>query len=170
MRLVTVISVVLLSLQRACGYRPARPAFHVVPRSRWTTAATETAAASAVAAAAVVTPSSKLKMVATAKVDDPAASAAALTEHIHKATADSPKLQFDTLFRAFATSEYFANHVWQKQPHYVNEPLACAVGAYTMDDVRQAVDSDFLEAGRGTFQEGRGGWNMATVSTVSGMT
>ena len=35
-------------------------------------------------------------------------------------------------------------------------------------DLKDAVDSDFLEAGRGTFQEGRSGWNMAAVSTPRG--
>lgn len=35
-----------------------------------------------------------------------------------------------------------------------------------MTDVQNSVDSDFLEAGRGTFQEGAGGWNMAAVSKV----
>ena len=39
-------------------------------------------------------------------------------------------------------------------------------GSYTMTDVENSVDSDFLEAGRGTFQEGTGGWNMAAVSKV----
>lgn len=35
-----------------------------------------------------------------------------------------------------------------------------------MTDVQNSVDSDFLEAGRGTFQQGAGGWNMAAVSKV----
>ena len=35
-----------------------------------------------------------------------------------------------------------------------------------MTDVQNSVDTDFLEAGRGTFQEGAGGWNMAAVSKV----
>lgn len=39
-------------------------------------------------------------------------------------------------------------------------------GSYTMTDVQNSVDSDFLEAGRGTFQQGAGGWNMAAVSKV----
>lgn len=33
-----------------------------------------------------------------------------------------------------------------------------------MGDLKEIVDSEFLEAGRGTFQAGRGGWNMAAVS------
>lgn len=36
-----------------------------------------------------------------------------------------------------------------------------------MEDLKGVVDQEFLEAGRGTFQEGRGGWNMAAVSKVS---
>ena len=36
-----------------------------------------------------------------------------------------------------------------------------------MSDVEAAVENDFLEAGRGTFSESKGGWNMAAVSKVS---
>ena len=90
-----------------------------------------------------------------------------LIQSLQTATAAVPKLQFEKLFDAFAKNSYFLSHIWQQKPYYVNQPLDCAVGAYTMEDVRQAVDSDFLEAGRGTFQSDRGGWNMAAVSTVS---
>ena len=40
-------------------------------------------------------------------------------------------------------------------------------GSYTMDNVENSVDSEFLEAGRGTIQAGMGGWNMASVSKVT---
>ena len=90
-----------------------------------------------------------------------------LIQSIQTATSGTPKLQFEKLFHSFAKNSYFVSHVWQQKPYYVNQPLDCVVGAYTMDDVRQAVDSDFLEAGRGTFQSDRGGWNMAAVSTVN---
>jgi hypothetical protein len=56
--------------------------------------------------------------------------------------------------------------VWQKKPYYVSTPLPSVKGSYTMTDVQNSVDSDFLEAGRGTFQQGAGGWNMAAVSKV----
>ena len=37
-----------------------------------------------------------------------------------------------------------------------------------MNDVRSAVDSEFLEAGRGVFDSDIGGhWNMAAVSKVT---
>jgi hypothetical protein len=39
-----------------------------------------------------------------------------------------------------------------------------------MADLKRIVDAEFLEAGRGTFQEGRGGWNMAAVSQPRGTT
>eukprot|EP00607_Mallomonas_marina_P007498 CAMPEP_0182417090 /NCGR_PEP_ID=MMETSP1167-20130531/1504_1 /TAXON_ID=2988 /ORGANISM="Mallomonas Sp, Strain CCMP3275" /LENGTH=355 /DNA_ID=CAMNT_0024590385 /DNA_START=370 /DNA_END=1437 /DNA_ORIENTATION=+ len=39
-----------------------------------------------------------------------------------------------------------------------------------MEDVKEHVEKDFLEAGRGTFEEGKGGWNMATVSQPRGRT
>ena len=48
----------------------------------------------------------------------------------------------------------------------MDTPLDSVKGSYTMTDVQNSVDSDFLEAGRGTFQEGVGGWNMAAVSKV----
>ena len=48
----------------------------------------------------------------------------------------------------------------------MEQPLDSVKGSYTMTDVQNSVDSDFLEAGRGTFQEGVGGWNMAAVSKV----
>lgn len=41
--------------------------------------------------------------------------------------------------------------------------------AYTMESVQAAVEGNFLEAGRGTFEEGRGGWNMVAVSEPRGM-
>ena len=56
--------------------------------------------------------------------------------------------------------------VWQKKPYHISAALECVAGSYTMNDVQNSVDSDFLEAGRGTFQEGMGGWNMAAVSKV----
>ena len=90
-----------------------------------------------------------------------------LIQSVTTATSGTPKLQFERLFASFAKNSYFVSHVWQQKPYYVNQPLDCVVGAYTMDDVQQAVDSDFLEAGRGTFQSDRGGWNMAAVSTVN---
>ena len=153
--IIYVLFVLSLFSGTACGHRYMhRSSSH---RRRSVSAISTASAATGIS-------SSQLKMAATT---DATAAAAALTTVVKASTADSPKLKFDKLFEAFATSEYFVHHVWQKQPHYVDEPLACAVGAYTMDDVQQAVDSDFLEAGRGTFQEGRGGWNMAAVSTVS---
>ena len=81
-------------------------------------------------------------------------------------TAGTPKLQFQKLFETFAKNQYFVEHVWQSKPYYVDVRLDCVADAYTMEDVQMAVDGDFLEAGRGTFQEDRGGWNMAAVSTV----
>ena len=88
---------------------------------------------------------------------------------IQASTAGIPKLQFEKLFESFAKNQYFVTQVWQSKPYYVDVPLDCVLGAYTMEDIRMAVDSDFLEAGRGTFQEDRGGWNMAAVSTVKNL-
>ena len=37
-----------------------------------------------------------------------------------------------------------------------------------MDDLKEAVRTDFVEAGRGSFIDGKSGWNMAAVSTPRG--
>lgn len=68
-------------------------------------------------------------------------------------------------FASFCLVQQLHN-VWQKKPYHVSTSLDSVKGSYTMEDVQNSVDSDFLEAGRGTFQEGVGGWNMAAVSKV----
>jgi hypothetical protein len=57
-------------------------------------------------------------------------------------------------------------HIWQKQPCLISSPLNNIIGSYTISDVRAAVDSEFLEAGRGVVSDNIGGWNMASVSKV----
>ena len=57
--------------------------------------------------------------------------------------------------------------VWQQKPYHVSPALDCLKNSYTMDNVENSVDSEFLEAGRGTTQAGMGGWNMAAVSKVT---
>ena len=76
------------------------------------------------------------------------------------------KLDCDPIFVTFAQSSEFKNKFWQKMPYLCDSPLQNLVQAFTMADVEFAVETDFLEAGRGTYVDGKGGWNMAAVSQV----
>ena len=76
------------------------------------------------------------------------------------------KLDCVPIFTTFSQSSEFKNSYWQKAPFYCEEHLDNLIQAFTMKDVEYAVETDFLEAGRGTFVEGSGGWNMAMVSQV----
>ncbi|CAB1099958.1 unnamed protein product [Ectocarpus sp. CCAP 1310/34] len=67
-----------------------------------------------------------------------------------------------------ARDDVFVNELWQKKPFFCDASLPSLAGQYTLDDVQQAVDSDFVEAGRGTFSQGSTGWRMAPVSTPRG--
>lgn len=89
-----------------------------------------------------------------------------LLSEIIAASENSEKLSLESTFAAFATNKEFVHNIWQKKPYLCNEPLKNIAGAYTMADVENAVNSDFLEAGRGTFKDGSG-WTMAAVSKVS---
>lgn len=80
------------------------------------------------------------------------------------------KLNFNDIFRALSKNDHFTSNIWQKQPFLCRSTLQCVAGAFTMENVKENVDNDFLEAGRGTFNEEKGGWNMATVSEPRGRT
>ena len=76
------------------------------------------------------------------------------------------KLDCSPIFETLVQSTEFKKRYWQKEPYLCSENLHNLDGAFTMKDVESAVESDFLEAGRGTFVEGKSGWNMAAVSQV----
>lgn len=40
--------------------------------------------------------------------------------------------------------------LWQKKPFFCDASLPSLAGQYTLDDVQQAVDSDFVEVGVST--------------------
>lgn len=76
----------------------------------------------------------------------------------------------ETYYRAFevlARDADFVADVWARKPLLVAEPIAGVAGSFTLDDVREAVDSDFLEAGLGV-PTAEGGWKMAPVSQPRG--
>ena len=76
-------------------------------------------------------------------------------------------LDCDPIFSTFSQSKTFKDIFWQKKPFLFESKHPNLVEAFTMKDVEFAVESDFLEAGRGTFSESGGGWKMAAVSTVN---
>ena len=60
----------------------------------------------------------------------------------------------------------FVKETWQKKAIVTKSNYE---GHFTMEDFKNCLDEQIIVAGRGTFQEGRGGWNMARVgSTKSG--
>ena len=75
-------------------------------------------------------------------------------------------ISVSSFFDSLSKNAKFRNDVWQRSPQLFNGKISET--AFSMMDLKDAVDSDFLEAGRGTFQEGRSGWNMAAVSTPRG--
>ena len=78
------------------------------------------------------------------------------------------KLDLKETFSALVRNKEFKEEVWQKKPYVCTSKLANIAGSFTMDDVQVNVDKDFVEAGRGTLEGGKGGWNMASVSTPRG--
>eukprot|EP01041_Mallomonas_annulata_P005431 gene5431-10893_t len=93
-----------------------------------------------------------------------------LVNALLKSSLASEKLKFHEVFRCLAQHPTFVNKYWQKAPFLCQTSLPNVAGAFTMEDVKNNVDKDFLEAGRGTFSEGKGGWNMAAVSQPRGNT
>jgi len=81
---------------------------------------------------------------------------------------NSKPLELEGIFNVFTKSKTFKNEIWQRKPFICKEKIPNIAGAYLMKDVKEAVDNDFIEAGRGTFSDKSGGWNMAAVSTPRG--
>jgi hypothetical protein len=73
---------------------------------------------------------------------------------------------FQDIFAGFASSRQFAESQWARKPVLVRN-VAGVAGSFSLDDVREAVNSDFLEAGLGV-SGGGGGWKMAAVSKPRG--
>lgn len=82
--------------------------------------------------------------------------------------ANNYPLRVQEMFYAMMVNDDFRTKYYQKKPFLITHNLPNLAGAFTMNDVKTSVESDFLEAGRGTFQEGRSGWNMAAVSRPKG--
>lgn len=52
-------------------------------------------------------------------------------------------------FTELASSQEFVSETWTRRPLLLEQPIEGVAGSFTLDDVREAVDSDFLEAGLG---------------------
>ncbi|CAN0012196.1 unnamed protein product, partial [Heterosigma akashiwo] len=70
-------------------------------------------------------------------------------------------------FAALTSSETFKNEYWQKKPFLHSTPLPNMDQQFTFSDVAVEVEKGFLDAGRGTFVEGRS-WQMASVGKPRG--
>lgn len=53
----------------------------------------------------------------------------------------------DDFFSTLCNNANFRDQIWQKKPILFKSKISSV--EFTMDDVKEAVDKDFLEAGRG---------------------
>jgi hypothetical protein len=91
-----------------------------------------------------------------------------IASHVLEGCQLDQKLQVTHTFRALLANSEFKNDFWQKKPLHLQESMPNIKFAYTIRDVEDSVENDFVEAGRGTLEGGQGGWNMAAVSTPRG--
>jgi hypothetical protein len=84
------------------------------------------------------------------------------------AAQQSHKLKVSALFDVLALDEDFKKNYWQRKPLYVDSIHPNIAQGFTMEDVHEAVNKDFLEAGRGSVQQGKSGWKMEAVSQPKG--
>lgn len=87
-----------------------------------------------------------------------------------KTSERSERFSVQPMFEELLGNEEFQREYWQRQPLLIRSQQPHLQGSFQMENVRKAVSEDFLEAGRGNFQEGRSGWNMAAVSKPRGKT
>ena len=91
-----------------------------------------------------------------------------LIEKLIKVSSQSDKIRVHELLNVLTSTPLFYQNIWQKRPFLCKQVLPNLDQGYISDDLKKAVDEDFIEAGRGTFEEGRTGWNMKAVSTPKG--
>jgi hypothetical protein len=93
---------------------------------------------------------------------------ASIDADLLKASEMSDKMRVGPIFEALVSNNNFIDNYWQKKPLLITSCLQNLKNGFTMEDVRTALDSDFLEAGRGSFQQGKSGWSIAAVSQPRG--
>jgi len=67
---------------------------------------------------------------------------------IHFPAVNEIYTSLDNFFKTTSSSSHFRDVLWQKDPHLFN--IALTESAFQMADLKFAVDTDFLEAGRGS--------------------
>lgn len=92
-----------------------------------------------------------------------------LMQQLQSESMEAYQLKFYAVFRSFAADPAFTTHIWQKRPFLCNVSLPNVENSYESSDLEFDVNSEFLEAGRGSFDEGSG-WNMKSVSKPRGKT
>ena len=91
--------------------------------------------------------------------------ASSLGDDVHGAEAGAA---FYDLFRGLASSAEFARQTFARRPLLI-ESAPGIPGSFTLEHLREAVDGDFLDAGRGVPDlAAPGGWKMAAVSQPRG--
>mmetsp|Transcript_30142 Transcript_30142/g.39702 ORF Transcript_30142/g.39702 Transcript_30142/m.39702 type:complete len:519 (+) Transcript_30142:46-1602(+) len=91
-----------------------------------------------------------------------------LEQKIANAVSIAQPLDVQPFFSALASSEIFINEYWQKKPLLYSKIMHNMDGKFTMSEVAKEVEAGFLDAGRGTFVDGRTGWQMANVGKPRG--
>jgi hypothetical protein len=91
-----------------------------------------------------------------------------IANEIVSAVQDQEKLQVESILATLCSQKEYHEHFWQKKPLLLRSKLENIINSYTMLDVKSAIDDEFLEAGRGSFQDGLTGWKMASVSKPRG--
>jgi len=78
------------------------------------------------------------------------------------------KFKFIEIFGSMTNDKSFVENMWQQRPFLCDKPLPNIYKSYIATDLKTDVDKDFIEAGRGTFEDGKTGWNMKAVSKPRG--
>jgi hypothetical protein len=91
-----------------------------------------------------------------------------IARKVESTSAIEEKMNFEATLSAISSDEEFQEFYWQKKPLLIQSELKSIVSSFTMVDVKASIEEEFLEAGRGSFEDGRTGWNMAMVSKPRG--
>ena len=80
--------------------------------------------------------------------------------------AEAAEAYYDA-FAALAADPSFAVDAWARAPLLISDPLPGVADSFTLADVEEVVEADFLDAGKGV-ADGPAGWQMAPVSLPRG--
>ncbi|CAM9922236.1 unnamed protein product, partial [Phaeothamnion confervicola] len=90
-----------------------------------------------------------------------------LSEVLETASVGASKLDVGGAFGGLCRHPLFLEQFWQQRPYLSTSPLPQLAGCFTIKDVEEAVEHEFMEAGRGTISSSSG-WRMAKVSQPRG--